>query len=97
MLHSVAYISWNIFYLYLPGNPKWHPLVSLIHSGAQRTEGLFGALIVRENETIISQVTNKLDKFQDLPENHTLTFLDWQYENSIDLFTQIHSSIRFFL
>ena len=66
------------------------------HSGAQRTEGLFGALIVRENGTIKSQVMNKLGEFQDLPDQHTLTFLDWQYENSIDLFTQIHSSIRFF-
>ena len=66
------------------------------HSGAQRTEGLFGALIVRESGTRISQITNKLGTFKDLPDQHTLTFLDWQYENSIDLFTQIHSSIRFF-
>ena len=66
------------------------------HSGAQRTEGLFGALIVRERETTNETITNKLGTFQDLPDQHTLTFLDWQYENSIDLFTQIHSSIRFF-
>ena len=66
------------------------------HSGAQRTEGLFGALIVKENETVLSEVKEIVGEFQDQPEQHTLTFLDWQYENSIDLFTQIHSSIRFF-
>ena len=65
------------------------------HSGAQRTDGFFGALIIRENETRLAEVVKKVNAFQDKPE-HTLTFLDWQDENSIDLFTLIHSSVRFF-
>ena len=67
------------------------------HSGAQRTEGLFGALIVKEEESMLDEIIRAAEcSFQDLPGEHTLTLLDWQKENSIDLFTQIHSSIRFF-
>ena len=84
--------SFTYIFQATPSGTHWYHS----HSGAQRTEGLFGALIVRESGTRISQITNKLGTFQDLPDQHTLTFLDWQYENSIDLFTQIHSSIRFF-
>ena len=76
------------------------------HSGAQRTDGLFGALIVKEEATptqdIIKQVNKILSmtltesNLKDLPEQHTLTLLDWQKSSSLDLFTQIHSSIRYF-
>ena len=69
------------------------------HSGAQRTDGLFGALIVNERnddniEEVMAQVS--VSRIIDLPGEHTLTLLDWQKANSIDLFTQIHSSIRYF-
>ena len=75
------------------------------HSGAQRTDGLFGALIVRENDI---ELKNKLleevktltgfniTDYEDNPEDHTLTLLDWQRSSSLDLFTQIHSGIRYF-
>ena len=72
------------------------------HSGAQRTEGLFGALIVKEEPSQwnqiaeIAKITAGGRDFEDLPEDHTLSLLDWQKENSIDLFTEIHSGIRFF-
>ena len=72
------------------------------HSGAQRTEGLFGALIVKEEPSQwnqldeIAQAAAGGADFEDLPESHTLSLLDWQKENSIDLFTQIHSSTRYF-
>ena len=69
------------------------------HSGAQRTDGLFGSLIVKEKDsTYIDELQKKLDNktFEDLPADHTLSLLDWQKSNSIDLFTQIHSSIRYF-
>ena len=61
------------------------------HSGAQRTDGLFGALIVRESEIPIP-----LPAFEDIPGNHTLTLLDWQREASLNLFVQIHSSLGYF-
>ena len=61
------------------------------HSGAQRTDGLFGALIVRE-----SSIPHGLPAFEDIPGNHTLTLLDWQRETSLDLFVKIHSSLGYF-
>ncbi|XP_003391581.1 PREDICTED: laccase-like, partial [Amphimedon queenslandica] len=75
------------------------------HSGAQRTDGLFGALIVKEKEQGNAQYTAFLNKLNDMninnyddekPGDHTLTLLDWQESSSLDLFTQIHSSIRYF-
>ena len=61
------------------------------HSGAQRTDGLFGALIVKEKE-----LPPDLPEFEDNPGHHTLTLLDWQRESSLDLFVQIHSSLGYF-
>ena len=66
------------------------------HSGAQRTDGLFGSLIVKErNESYINELKSRLN-IDDIEGEHTLSLLDWQKSNSIDLFTQIHSSIRYF-
>ena len=73
------------------------------HLGAQRTDGLFGGLIVREGDAkyqdIIADVHENLPgnrPFKDLPEIHTLTLLDWQREASIDLFVKIHSTLGFY-
>ena len=81
------------------------------HSGAQRTDGLFGALIVKEKpepmsmdetqtQTKIEKVLEKISidqtNYEDNPKEHTLTLLDWQKSSSLDLFTQIHSGIRYF-
>ena len=66
------------------------------HSGAQRTDGLFGSLIVKErNEDYINELKSRLG-INNIEGEHTLSLLDWQKSNSIDLFTQIHSSIRYF-
>ena len=75
------------------------------HSGAQRTDGLFGALIVKERgnelkEKLLEEVKELMDfsitSYEDNPAQHTLTLLDWQKSSSLDLFTQIHSTIRYF-
>ena len=63
------------------------------HSGAQRTDGLFGALIVKERPAKMNKTRTDLCKhgvheafkFKDLPDQHTLTLLDWQQEASLDL------------
>ena len=75
-----------IFRAFPPGTHWYHS-----HSGAQRTDGLFGALIVTEDSP-----PNYIQNFVDEPENYTLTLIDWQKENSLDLFAQIHAGIRFF-
>lgn len=73
------------------------------HLGAQRTDGLFGALIVHEKDEvrqdIIADVSEEIRdnrEFMDLPEIHTITLLDWQREASIDLFVKIHSTLGFY-
>ena len=64
------------------------------HLGPQRTDGLFGALIVREKNT--DQIREKLGSFEDLPSQHTLTLLDFQKEASLSLFTIIHPALGFY-
>ena len=69
------------------------------HSGAQRTDGFFGGLVVKESPEKMTQIRDKLHRhraFEDLPDQHTLTLLDWQHEASLDLFTQIHASLGFY-
>lgn len=71
------------------------------HSGAQRTDGFFGALIVRESPSRMQTIREELEafsvgEFRDLPGEHTLTLLDWQQEASLDLFTQINAGIGFY-
>ena len=70
-----------------PGTHWYHS-----HTGAQRTDGLFGALIVREPSANLESITAALGlgNFEDQPGSHTLSLLDWQRESSLDLFTQIH-------
>ena len=71
------------FYAYPAGTHWYHA-----HSGAQRTDGLYGAFIIRD--TIPGNLYDI-----DLPEQHTLLLLDWQRESSIDLFHAIGSSLRY--
>ena len=75
------------------------------HVGAQRTDGLFGALIVREkNNSFRDDVTPKIisnraetgQNILDNPSLYTLTLLDWQREASLDLFVKIHSTLGFY-
>ena len=67
-----------------PAGTHWYHA----HSGTHRTEGLYGALIVKD-------AYQKELYDQDLPEQHTLLLMDWQKEASIDLFHQIRSGINF--
>ena len=71
------------FYAYPAGTHWYHA-----HSGAQRTDGLYGAFIIRD--TIPGNLYDI-----DLPDQHTLLLIDWQRESSIDLFHSLGSSLRF--
>ena len=63
------------------------------HSGTQRTDGLFGALIVKEK----LQPTGLPFPFQlNGTTEHILSLLDWQQLASEDLFTQLEGSLGFF-
>ena len=78
-----------IFKAHSPGTFWYHS-----HSGAQRTDGMFGGLIVLEGSNTTQDDIGI--EFEDIPEKHTLTFLDWQREESLDLFAKVHSKIRYF-
>ena len=66
------------------------------HTGAQRIDGLFGALVVMEDSDTRNSVTNKISPFNDKPESHTLTFLDLQQVDGVQLVTQVRSGLRLF-
>ena len=53
------------------------------HSSAQRGDGLFGGLIIMEK--------NITRNYEDLPQNHTITLLDWHTQSSLDIYNQLHS------
>ena len=87
--------SFSYVYTASPSGTFWYHS----HSGAQRTDGFFGALVVKETPARMNQIRNELrehGKFKDLPSKHTLTLLDWQYEASLDLFTQIAANLGFY-
>ena len=66
------------------------------HSGAQRTDGLFGALIIKNKDEFKgTDLENMVNAFLDLPDEHTISLIDWQHDNSIDLFSVIQSASRF--
>ena len=85
--------SYSYEYTASPSGTFWYHS----HSGAQRTDGIYGALVVQENETRLNQIRTELNaNFQDLPDQHTLTLLDWQGEASLDLFTQSQAGLGFY-
>ena len=93
-MDGVAFISQNPILPYqsykydfqaFPAGTHWYHA----HSGAHRTDGLYGALIVQD--TLPGDLYD-----EDHPDQHTLLLMDWQKETSIDLFYQIRSSLAFF-
>ena len=69
-----------------PSGTHWYHA----HSGAQRTDGLYGALIVKDTLTEAGSLYD-----HDLPDQHTLILQDWQRDASIDLFYIIGASLRY--
>ena len=90
--------SFSYRYIARPSGTFWYHS----HSGAQRTDGFYGALVVKEAPEKMDKIQSELkahgvvDEFEDLPDQHTLSFLDWQQEASLDLFTQIHAGLGFY-
>ena len=79
----LAYQNYTYKFKAFPAGTHWYHA----HSGAHRTDGLYGALIVN------NAIPGLYDL--DLPQNHTLLLMDWQKDPSIDLFYQIRSSLSF--
>ena len=81
-----TYAKFRYIFKASPSGTMWYHS----HVGTQRTEGLFGALIVREKEMIFSEMLQNLIE----PDasfiivdnlNHTMTFLDWQSLDAVEI------------
>ena len=85
-------------YIASPSGTFWYHF----QTGAQRTDGFYGALIVKERPERMVQIRTELERqgvkeaIEDLPDQHTLTFLDWQEQPSLDLFTQVQGQVGFY-
>ena len=61
------------------------------HFGPQRTDGLYGALIVTDT----SEFPDAAADFEDLPEQHTLAFIDWHHLESTSIVETLGSRSHF--
>ena len=90
--------SFSYMYTASPSGTFWYHS----HSGAQRTDGFYGALIVkerdekRENITAILNDDYDIEEFEDFPDKHTITLIDWQHVSSLDLFSQLAGQVGFY-
>ena len=82
-----TYASFRYIFKASPSGTMWYHS----HVGTERTEGLFGALIVREDPDTVQNIQDKLQtminetfNIIDDPE-HTLTFLDWNRDDGVEI------------
>ena len=75
-----------------PGTHWYHS-----HSGSQRNEGVYGALIVQNDVLIENEIKNKIGiDYQDSPETNTLLFQDWQNDDAADLLLLSTSNTHYY-
>ena len=60
------------------------------HSGFQRGDGMFGGLVIKDRSDAERYAIDHVD----LPEQHTVTLLDWQREDGTSLFWKSLSKLR---
>ena len=89
--------TYTYIYMAKPSGTFWYHS----HTGGQRMDGFYGALIVKETHAHHAMVKDELQKydvgdFLDLPDQHTLSLLDWQHKSSIDMATQSNGGLGFF-
>ena len=70
------------------------------HTGVQRSDGLFGALIVRERPGKEAQIRMKLSQalrqYQDMPADHTVIIADWFREDAVTAYSLLESNSWFY-
>ena len=86
--------SYSYMYTASPSGTFWYHS----HSGAQRTDGFYGTLIVKENPQHYEEVISELGlgSFVDNPGEHSISLLDWQHEASLATFNQLNAGLGFF-
>jgi len=83
--------SFRYIFKAIPSGTFWYHS----HTGTQRTDGMFGGLIIleRDQERIRA---SELGDFRDEPENHTITILEWFPQTTLNFFPALDSGNRFF-
>lgn len=82
-----TYTSFHYIFKAIPSGTMWYHS----HVGTQRTEGLYGSLIVNEPQDVFDAAEIQLQEllgetFSIVDEaQHTLSFLDWQREDIIEV------------
>ena len=70
------------------------------HTGVQRSDGLFGALIVREGKSKETRIRNTLSsvlwQYRDLPAEHTIIIADWFREDAMAAYSLLESNSWFY-
>ena len=70
------------------------------HTGVQRSDGLFGALTVRELPAKESQIraalSQALRQYRDVPAEHTLVISDWFREDAMEAYSLLESNSWFY-
>ena len=93
-----AFTSFQYKYIAAPSGTYWYHS----HSGTQRADGLFGALIIRESTERINSVKMNLatnfgiGNFIDTPGEHSLTLTDWYREEGDVVYHNDNSEIGFY-
>ena len=93
-----AFTSFQYKYIALPSGTYWYHS----HSGTQRSDGLFGALIIRESMESIALINFNLGtnfmigNYIDTPGQHSLTLTDWYREEGDVVYHNDNSEIGFF-
>ncbi|KAL9952778.1 hypothetical protein ACROYT_G040081 [Oculina patagonica] len=86
----------QIVFIHVHNNLTTEGLLVLTY---QRTDGFYGSLIVRENPERMNDIKAKLQRhgaFEDLPEKHTISLLDWQEETGLDLLSKVQGGVGFY-
>ena len=89
--------SFRYIFKAIPSGTFWYHS----HTGVQRTDGMFGALVILErNIDDVRQALRRhnaaLENFRDEPENHTLSILEWFPQTTLNFFPALDSGNRFF-
>ena len=70
------------------------------HTGVQRSDGLFGALTVRElpakERQIRAALSQALRQYRDMPAEHTLVISDWFREDALEAYSLLESASWFY-
>ncbi len=85
--------TYTYMYTASPSGTFWYHS----HTGAQRTDGFFGALIVKETKSRLEKIKTELcalsvRDFQDRPDKHTIILIDWHHES----FSQLYPGLGFY-